>query len=175
MAVQNTDLLLIERGGVQYQLTTSELADFLGLSSDKDATDIADRDALTELRAGDRVFVADASGDATVDSGWALYRVLDDLSFFKIQEQESMDMVIVSASNLGYTPSPTGGTITNDNGTGATIPVVNATDAGLATPAMLQNTHLAASADGTVATNPVVVESATQKVSFSIANLNALP
>ena len=40
--------------------------------------------------------------------------------------------------NLGYTPGATNGVVTNTNGTNATIPQVNATEAGLMTPASLQ-------------------------------------
>jgi len=39
------------------------------------------------------------------------------------------------ATNLGYTASPTGGTVTSDTGTDATIPLADATNAGLMTPA----------------------------------------
>jgi len=38
-------------------------------------------------------------------------------------------------TNLGYTPSPTNGIVTSDTGTDATIPLANATNAGLLTPA----------------------------------------
>ncbi len=40
------------------------------------------------------------------------------------------------ATNLGYTASALNGIITNTNGTIATLPLVDATNAGLATPAM---------------------------------------
>lgn len=39
------------------------------------------------------------------------------------------------ATNLAYTASPTGGTITSDTGTDATIPLADVTNAGLMTPA----------------------------------------
>jgi hypothetical protein len=39
------------------------------------------------------------------------------------------------ATNLGYTPSPTNGIVTSDTGTDATIPLADATNAGLLTPA----------------------------------------
>ena len=39
------------------------------------------------------------------------------------------------ATNLAYTASPTGGTVTSDTGTDATIPLADATNAGLMTPA----------------------------------------
>lgn len=38
-------------------------------------------------------------------------------------------------TNLGYTPSPTNGIVTSDTGTDATIPLADATNAGLITPA----------------------------------------
>jgi hypothetical protein len=40
-----------------------------------------------------------------------------------------------SESNLGYTPSSTNGVITNDKGSDATLPLADATNAGLLTPA----------------------------------------
>ena len=45
-------------------------------------------------------------------------------------------------TNLTYTPSATNGTIVSDTGTDAVIPSVTLTDAGLATPAMLTNSHV---------------------------------
>ena len=39
------------------------------------------------------------------------------------------------ATNLAYTASPTGGTVTSDTGTDATIPLADGTNAGLMTPA----------------------------------------
>jgi hypothetical protein len=41
----------------------------------------------------------------------------------------------IVSTNLGYTASPTNGIITNSNGTGATLPLANATNAGLLAPA----------------------------------------
>jgi hypothetical protein len=48
----------------------------------------------------------------------------------------------ISGANLSYTPSPTNGIVNSDTGTNATIPIVNGTHAGLATPAMLANSHV---------------------------------
>ena len=45
------------------------------------------------------------------------------------------------ATNLAYTASPTGGTVTSDTGTDATLPLADGTNAGLMTPA--QHTKLA--------------------------------
>ena len=39
------------------------------------------------------------------------------------------------ATNLGYTPSAANGIVTSSTGTSATIPAVDATNAGLMTPA----------------------------------------
>ena len=51
------------------------------------------------------------------------------------------DLTAATASsgttNLSYTASPTDGTVVSDTGTDATIPVVDAINAGLMTPAML--------------------------------------
>jgi hypothetical protein len=41
-----------------------------------------------------------------------------------------------SATNLGYTPSATGGIVTSDTGADATLPAVNGANAGLVTPGM---------------------------------------
>lgn len=47
-----------------------------------------------------------------------------------------------SATNLTYTASPTQGTVLSDTGTDAIIPTVTATNAGLATPDMLADSHV---------------------------------
>jgi hypothetical protein len=47
------------------------------------------------------------------------------------------------ATNLGYTPSPTNGTVTSSTGSSATLPLADATNAGLLKPAkftVLENT-----------------------------------
>ena len=49
-----------------------------------------------------------------------------------------------SSTNLTYTASPTQGIVNSDTGTDATIPVVDAINAGLATPAMFVNSHVPA-------------------------------
>lgn len=47
-----------------------------------------------------------------------------------------------SSTNLTYTASPTQGTVLSDTGTDAIIPSVTVTDAGLATPSLLTNSHV---------------------------------
>lgn len=174
MALLNTDLLLVQRGGVKYNMTADQLSDFLGAVKDVSVTDIAGRDALTGLTVGHRVFVGDASADTEVSSGWAIYRVgsIGPVVFDKIQEQESLDITVTVS--LGYVAGTNGGTITNSGGADLPLPVVNATEAGLATPAMLANTHAAATSALTATTNPITVD-ANQQVDMDIGQLLALP
>lgn len=58
------------------------------------ADDIEARDALRGLIPGDRVIVLDATGDETVSKGAATYVHMPDLSFRKLAEDESMDLVL---------------------------------------------------------------------------------
>lgn len=57
------------------------------------ADDIAGRDSLLGLIAGDQVWVIDATADATVASGGAKYLYMLDNTWLKIGEAESMDIV----------------------------------------------------------------------------------
>lgn len=173
--LQSNDLFIVERGGVQFQMTADQIAEFVGAVNDYTAADISERDSLTGLKVGDRVFVSDATADSTVNSGWAVYRAqsIGPIVYEKIQEQESLD-VSVSGSNLGYTPSAGQGTITNSGGDDAVIPLADATNAGLASPAMFNNSHVAATSGLTSATNPVNV-SGSQSITFSVTQLDPLP
>ena len=58
------------------------------------ADTIADRDALTGMIPGDRVYVTDATGDATVLKGGATYIWMPELRWRKLSEEESMDVVL---------------------------------------------------------------------------------
>jgi len=58
------------------------------------ADDIADRDALTGMIPGDRVFVIDATGDTTVKTGSATYIWMPNLSWRKLNEDESLDVTL---------------------------------------------------------------------------------
>ena len=65
-----------------------------------EAADIAARDALT-VNGGDFVYVSDASADATVDSGGALYRRnTANTAYTKLAEFESMDLTMTSPTQL---------------------------------------------------------------------------
>jgi len=182
MALQNSDLFLVERSGVQYKMTADQIATFVGAVKDLTATTYANMQAGTFVggataKAGDRVFIADATGDTTVTTGWAIYRItsISPIVSTKIQEQESMDLVINNITNLSYTASATNGIVTSDTGTDATIPLATTTNAGLASPQMVTDSHVKAVAGGTSASNPINVDSNTQVVSFSITQLTALP
>jgi len=55
----------------------------------------------------------------------------------------TLDDITPDVTNLGYTPSPTNGIVTSDTGTDATLPLADATNAGLLKPAkytVLENT-----------------------------------
>lgn len=179
MGLLNTDLFIVERAGVQYHMTADQIADFVGAIKDYTATDYTDLTSetytgATDIKAGDRVFVSDASGDTSVDSGWAVYRY-DGVSYEKVQEQESMDLVVVANTNLGYTASAASGVITNDNGTTATIPLADSANAGLMPPSAFDNIHVEATSGLTTASNPINVDVATQVLTFGITQLTPLP
>lgn len=170
MALQNTDLFILERAGVRYKMDAAQLKTFL--QANFITADIAARDALS-AETGDEAYVVDASADATVTTGGAKY-IYDGTNWVKIAEDESFD-VTIAPTNLSYVPSPTNGTVESSTGSNATIPLVDATNAGLATPAMFAASHPAASAGLTPATNPVNVNGTTQAVTFDIAQLAPLP
>lgn len=181
--LQNTDLFIVERAGVQYKMTADQIADFVGAVRDFTAVDIPARDAGTlvpsgnTVKTGDRIFVTDATGDPTVDTGWAVYRVVSTgpTVFEKIQEQESMDLVISAATNLGVTQTAASITITNDTGTDAVIPLADGTNAGLMSPTQFANQHVPAVTGLTTASNPINIVGATQELTFGITQLTALP
>ena len=64
--------------------------------------DIAARNALTGLSPGDQAYVTDASADATVDAGAALY-VYDGAAWNKIAEFESLDLSVQNFADTDLT------------------------------------------------------------------------
>ena len=107
MGLLPTDFFLVNRGGQEFKMTADQIAVLVGAVNDVSAANIAGRDTLAsngDLVAGDRVFVASAIDDDTVDVGWAIYRY-DGADFDKIQEQESLDIVI-SVARDERPPSP---------------------------------------------------------------------
>jgi hypothetical protein len=182
MALTSTDLFLVERAGVQYKMTSDQIATFVGAVKDITATSYANMLAGTFVggvvaKTGDRVFISDATGDTTVTTGWAIYRItsISPVVAVKIQEQESMDLTINAVTNLSATISASSIIIVSDTGTDATIPLATGTNAGLASPSMFTNEHVKAVAGLTTASNPVNVNSSTQAITFGITQLSALP
>lgn len=192
MALQGSDNFIIERGGNVYRTLSSDILAYIEENigtTQFEVADIAARNALSNLSLGDRVFVVDASGDATVDAGWAIY-VWRGAAFTKVAEEEGMDVVAGGAS-LSYTPAPTQGTVTSSSGTDAVIPAGDGTNAGLIVPAQVGKlghltvtaatdldsirtaSHSAASLSGTTNTNPLTLSG--QAFGFSISQLSLAP
>jgi hypothetical protein len=192
MALQGSDYFLINRAGVHYKLLASDILAYISGnigSTEFDVANIAARNALTGMTTGDRVFVADATGDATVSAGWAIYAWRGS-AFTKIAEQEGLD-VTVAGTNLTYTAAPTNGTVVSNTGNDATLPLADATNAGLLAPAQFTKlgfltvagntdldairaaSHAAATTQGTATTNPVTLTG--QAIGFSISNLASAP
>jgi len=145
MAVLDTQLKALAAAiaaatGARSALTTTDKTTFVAAineiktavdalgTAEHTAADITARDALTGLVTGDRVFVTDASADATVTAGWAVYR-WDGSAFLKLAEQESLDVAIVA--NLTFSQTATTLTVLSDVGTDAVLPWASATLAGL--------------------------------------------
>lgn len=192
MGVQSSDLFMISRAGTHYSTAASDILAFIQANvgtSEYEVANIAARQALTGLSVGDRVFVADATGDATVSAGWAIY-VWRGAAFTKVAEQEGLD-VVIGGTNLTYTPGAGSGVVVSSSGTDATIPAVTASDAGLMLPAhkakldfisvtgpvnldtLAAASHAAVTLAGAANTNPLTL--AGQQLGFSIANLTAAP
>ena len=193
MAVQGSDYFIIERGGAVYHVLASDILAYVQSligTSEYDVPNIAARNALTNLSIGDRVYVVDATGDSTVNSGWAIYTYRGSNSWTKVAEQEGLD-VQVGGTDLTYVATPTGGQINSSTGADATLPAANATNAGLMVPAQftklgyiavgsavdLNNlataSHAAATLAGNTNTNPLTLSG--QVLGFSISQLTAAP
>lgn len=177
MPLITTDLFIVERSGIQYKMSASQIADFVGAIRDFTVADITARNALTGLKVGDRVFVTNATGDTSVATGWAIYRVssIGPIVFAKVQEQESMDLVINATTNLSATIGGASIVIVSDTGTDATIPLATDTLAGLMSPASFSAVHPASASGLTTASNPININGATQVVTFGINQLTDLP
>lgn len=195
MPLQHTDLTAVSRGGQNYSMQASVLLDYIQSnigSNEIEVATIAARNALTsaDVSLGDRVRVLDATGDATVNTGWAIYSYTNP-GWLKIAEQEGIDVAGV-ASNLAYVASGAGGTVTNSNGSGFSLPLADgATNAGLMTPAQftkLSNITISGAVNldtiatkahdpvtlaGNATNNPLTLNG--QQLGFNIASLAVLP
>lgn len=193
MAVQGSDNFLISRSGTNYRVLGSDLLAYVQAnigSSEYNVADIAARNALTGISTGDRVYVADASADATVTAGWAIYAWIGS-AWLKIAEQEGLDAGGLGGADLSYTASPTQGIVVSSTGTDATIPAADGTNAGLMVPAQVTKvghltvtaatnldtirtaSHAAVTLTGSASTNPLTL--AGQALGFSIASLTLAP
>lgn len=195
MALQGSDYIMISRGGVLYKVLASDILAYIQSSigtAEYRVADIAARNALdSSMSVGDRVMVDDATADATVTSGWALYQWLGPGVWRKIAEAESLDITVGGATNLAYSAGPTNGVVTSDTGTDATIPAADGTNAGLMVPGQFNKlglisvtqavdldaiesaSHAAVTLGGSSSTNPLTLSG--QELNFSIANLTSAP
>jgi len=192
MALQGSDYFIVERGSTVYNILGSDILAYVQSnigSSEYDVADITARNALTNLSVGDRVFVVDASADATVDSGWAIY-VWRGSAFTKVAEEEGLD-VVVGGADLTYTASATQGVVVSSSGANATLPAATGTNAGLMVPAQFDKlgyitvtgavnlddldatSHAAVTLAGTTNSNPLSLSG--QAVGFSISQLTSAP
>ena len=86
---------LIETNIANISHNNTEINTLKALGSIKyTVADITARNSLTGLKTGDLVFVTDATTDATVNRGWAIYRYSTTRpNWLKIAENESLDVV----------------------------------------------------------------------------------
>lgn len=192
MALQGSDNMMIDRGGVLYRILGSDILSYVQSNigtSEYDVANIAARNALTGISTGDRVFVTDATGDATVSSGWAIYQWHSG-GWTKVGEAEGLD-IVAGGADLSYTASPTQGVVVSSSGNDATIPAANGTNAGLMLPAQVTKvgylavtaatdldairaaSHAAVSLAGATNNNPLTLTG--QTLGLSIAQLTAAP
>lgn len=138
MGLQGSDVFIISRAGTHYKLPGSDVLAYVLNNvgtGQYQVADIAARNALNaQMSLGDRVIVEDASADATVDAGWAIYVWLAANTWRKVAEQEGLD-VTTGATDLSYTAGATQGIVVSSTGNDATIPGVDAANAGLMLPA----------------------------------------
>lgn len=193
MALQGSDLFVISRAGTHYKLLGSDLLAYIQANvgtSEYEVATIAARNALTGLSVGDRVMVNDATGDATVATGWAIYVYRAPSTWTKMAESEGLD-VVVGGCDLTYTSGAGNGIIVSSSGADATLPAATASIAGLMVPAQFSKlalmactaatdldairsaSHAAATVSGSASTNPVTISG--QAIGFSIANLTTAP
>lgn len=192
MALQGTDLFVVQRGPTVYSMRGSDILAYVQSNvgtSEYHVADIAARNALTNLSMGDRAFVVDATADATVSSGWAIYAWLG-ASWSKVAEQEMLD-ITAGGADLSYSSSAVEGVVNSSTGTDATIPAATGSIAGLMLPgqftklsnitvtaatdldAIRNASHAAVTLGGTTNTNPLTISG--QQLNFSISNLTLAP
>jgi hypothetical protein len=193
MAVQGSDLFLISRAGTHYKTLASDVLAYIQSNvgtSEYEVANIAARNALSGLSVGDRVLVNDATGDATVSTGWAIYVYRAPSTWTKMAESEGLD-VVVGGCDLTYTSGASSGIVVSSSGADATLPAATGSIAGLMVPAQFNKlgfltvtastdldairsaSHAAATVSGSASTNPVTISG--QAIGFSLANLTTAP
>jgi hypothetical protein len=193
MAVQGSDLFIISRAGTHYKTLGSDILAYIQSNigtSEYEVANIAARNALSGLSTGDRVFVTDATGDATVATGWAIYVYRSPGVWTKMAEAEGLD-VVVGGTDLSYTAGAGGGTVVSSSGADAALPLGSGTNAGLLAPAQFTKlshisitqavdldaveaaSHAAVTLGGSGTTNPLTISG--QQLGFSISNLATAP
>jgi hypothetical protein len=193
MGLQSSDLFVISRAGTHYKTLASDILAYIQANvgtSEYEVATIAARNALIGLSVGDRVLVNDATGDATVSTGWAIYVYRAPATWTKMAESEGLD-VVIGGCDLSYTSGAGNGIVVSSNGADATVPAATAAIAGLMVPAQFNKlaflsvtgatdldairaaSHAAATTSGSASTNPVTISG--QAIGFSIANLTTAP
>lgn len=193
MPFTGSDNVAIDRAGTLYRVSGSDILAYVQANvgtSQYEVANIAARNALANLSVGDRIFVTDATGDATVGTGWAIYVYRSPGVFTKVAEEEGLD-VVVGGTNLSYTAGAGSGIVVSSTGNDATLPAVTVSDAGLMLPAhkakldfvavsqavdldaIESASHAAVTTAGTANSNPVTLTG--QQIGFSIANLTTAP
>lgn len=191
MALLLTDFVYVQTGTTPKKTTVQ---DVLGLGNNLygtqyNAATVAARDALTGLSVSpaDIVHVSDDG-----DGKWAKYQPTavdgngSGTAWIKIADEDALAAGL-GATDLGYTASPTQGTVTNTTGADAILPVVNGTNAGLMIPADktkldfvtatqavdLDAIETASHVAGVLASgdNPLTLVGATQTFGFDISAL----
>lgn len=193
MALQGSDLFVISRAGTVYSLPGSAILAYMQANlgtSEYEVANIAARNALGALSVGDRVMVADATGDATVSTGWAIYVYRGPATWTKVAEQEGLD-VVVGGTDLSIVVGASSININSSSGADVTVGAATASLAGLMLPAQFTKlsyvtvtantdldairnaSHAAVTLGGSASTNPLTLTG--QQIGFSIANLTAAP
>lgn len=137
---------------------------------------------LSSLRTGDNIYIqqeddagsyllATLTADITDNTGWFTLDVSIDDSTILILDNKSIhvEFFFGGLTNLAYTVSPTDGTITNDSGTNAIIPLADGTNAGLITPA--EKTLIGSAIQGSVTEDQIVIGAVTANEIEGSANL----
>jgi hypothetical protein len=193
MAFLGSDVVMISRAGTHYKTLGTDILTFVQANigtSEYTVADIAARNALGGMSIGDRVMVNDATGDATVGTGWAIYVWMAANTWRKVAEQEGLD-VVVGGTDLSIVVGAAAIQINSSSGNDITVPLATAALAGLMSPAQFEKlafvtvtaatnldtirnaSHAAVTLGGTANSNPITL--AGQQLGFSIDNLTAAP